>query len=199
MHLGIAVDAGDDAGGLLCECVARCVDEVAADVHESAAAAFDLVADVGRVDVEVAEEANDGAEFSDAALVEQFAEAQPLGMAADHEGFADLDSGAGADGEQRFGLRDGEAERLLAENMLAGLGGFDGPGDMKLIGKRIVDGVDVGVGEKFFVGAVSRGNAMGGRCLLSLREIAGCDGGDTGVLALLHGGDDFLETDARRC
>ena len=79
--------------------------------------------------------------------------------------------------------------------MLAGFGGFDGPGDVELIGKRIVDGVDIGVGEKFFVRAVSRGNAMGGRCLLSLREIAGCDGDDAGVLALLHGGDDFLEAD----
>ena len=71
---------GDDAGGLLREGVARCVDEVAADVHEGAAAAFGLVADVGRVGVEVAEEADDGAKFADAAFVEQFAEAQPLRM-----------------------------------------------------------------------------------------------------------------------
>ena len=77
---GIAVDEGDNAGGLLREGIARCVDEVAADVHQGAAAALDLVADVGRVDVEVAEEADDGAQFADAALVEQFAQAKPLRM-----------------------------------------------------------------------------------------------------------------------
>jgi len=55
----------------------------------------------------VTEEACDGAEFADAALVNQFAEAQPLGSAADHEGFADLDSGTRADGEERFGFGGG--------------------------------------------------------------------------------------------
>ena len=44
------------------------MDEVAADVQESASAALDSVVDVGRVDIEVAEEADDGAEFSDAAF-----------------------------------------------------------------------------------------------------------------------------------
>ena len=68
--LRIALDAGDDARGLLREGVAGGVNEVAADVHERAAAGFDLVADVGWVEVEVAEEANDGAEFADASLVE---------------------------------------------------------------------------------------------------------------------------------
>ena len=99
---------------------------------------------------------------------------------------------AGADGEQSFGFRDGEAERLLAENVLAGFSGSDGPGDVEVIGQRIVDGVDIGVGEKFFIRAVGRGNAQGGCRLLGLRKTARCDGDDTGVLASLHGGDDFL-------
>ena len=112
--------------------------------------------------VEVAEEANDRAQFADAAFVEQFAETKPLRIAADHEGFADLDSGARANGEQSLCLRDGEAERLLAENMLARLGGLDRPGNVQMIGKRIVDGVDVGVGKKLFVGAVGGGNTQRG-------------------------------------
>ena len=77
--------------------------------------------------------------------------------------------------------------------MLASFGSFDGPRDMEMIGKRIVDGVDIRVSEEFFVRAVSRGNAESGRRLLGLRQIAGCDGGDTGVLALLHGRNHFLE------
>ena len=118
-------------------------------------------------------------------------------MTADHEGLADLDSGAGTDGEKRFRLRNGEAEGLFAEDMLAGFGGFDGPGNVKLIGERIVDGVDIGIGEQLFVGAVGGWDAERGGRFLRLGEIAGCDGGHGGVLALLHGGKDFLEADGR--
>jgi len=66
---------------------------------------------------------------------------------------------------------------------------------VELIGKRVVDGVDVGVDEEFFVGTVSRGNFQGCRGLLGAGEIARCDGDDGGALAPLHGGNDFLETD----
>ena len=69
MHLRIAVDEGDHACGLLGKGIARRVNKVAADVHQGAAAALNLVADVGRVDVEVAEEADDGAKLADAAFV----------------------------------------------------------------------------------------------------------------------------------
>ena len=70
MHRGIPVDAGDYSRGLLCKGKAGCVDEVAADVHESATAALYPVADVGRVDIEVTVNADDGAKLSDAALAE---------------------------------------------------------------------------------------------------------------------------------
>jgi hypothetical protein len=127
------------------------MDEVAADVQESASTALDSIVDAGWVHLEVAEEADDGAKFSDAALVEQFAEAEPLGIAANHEGLADLHASTRADGEESFGLRDGEADGLFAENMLAGFGGLNGPGDVEMIGKRIVDSVDIRIGEKFLI------------------------------------------------
>jgi hypothetical protein len=118
-------------------------------------------------------------------------------MAADHESFADLDAGAGTHGEESFGLRNGEAEGLLAENVLARLRSFDGPGDVKLIGERVVDGVDIGVGEELFVRSVSGGDAKGGCCFLSLRKIAGCDTNYARIATLLHGRDNFLEADSR--
>ncbi len=114
-----------------------------------------------------------------------------MGIAADHEGFADLDSSTRANREESFGFRNGKTDRLLAENMLTGFGGSDSPRDVEMIGKRIVDSVDIRIGEKSFVRAVRRGNAQGGGRLLRLRKTARCDGGDAGVLALLHGGDDF--------
>ncbi len=84
--------------------------------------------------------------------------AKPLRVAADHEGLADLHAGAGLDFEQGFGLGDGEAERLLAEDVFAGLRGLDGPGHVELVGQGIVDRVDVGIGEELFVRAVGGGD-----------------------------------------
>jgi hypothetical protein len=67
---------------------------------------------------------------------------------------------------------------------------------MQLIGQRIVDGVDVGIGEQLLVRAVGRGNAEFRRPLSrALVEVARCDGCDGGELALLHGGDHFFEAD----
>ena len=45
---------------------------------------------------------------ADAAFVEQSAQAEPLRVGADHEGFADVDAGAVADFEERFRLGDVE-------------------------------------------------------------------------------------------
>src|SRR5271165_7190352 len=154
------------------------MDEVAADVRQSAAAAIDLVADVAGVNIEVAEESEDGAKFANAVLVDEFAQAEPLRVAVDHEGFADFYSGTGADREERFGFRDIEAEWLFAEDVLAGFSGLDRPGNVKLVGQGIVDGVDIWVGEEFFVGSVGGWNAKAGGSFPGLAEITGCDGVD---------------------
>ena len=61
---GIAVDEGNHADGLLGEGEARCLDEIAANVHQRAAAGIQAVADVCRIDVEVAEEAEDRAQLA---------------------------------------------------------------------------------------------------------------------------------------
>ncbi len=116
-------------------------------------------------------------------------------MGDDHEGLADLDAGAVADGEEGLGLGDGEADGLLAEDVLAGLGGLDGPGDVEVVGKRIVDGVDVGVGEELFVAAVGSGDVEGSGGGFGFCEVARGDGGDRGELSLLHGRDHLLEAD----
>ena len=195
VHLRIALDKTNHARWLLPEGVTRCVDKVAADVVECAAARFHMVANVGRVIIEIAEEASDGADFADALFVEELAKAHPLGMAVDHEGFADFYAGRGAHGQQRFRFSDGEAERFFAEHMLAGLGGADGPGNVKLVGQRVVDGVDVWVGEQLLIGAVGRGNAQRRRGLLRRGQIARGDRADGGVLPALHAGNHFLETD----
>ena len=119
-------------------------------------------------------------------------------MAADHEGFADLDSGAGAHGEQSFGLCFGQAEGFFAENVFAGLGGFYCPGNVKLVGKRIVNGVDVGIGEKLFVGAVGGGNGVGGRGLRAFARSRDAIATTLEYSPCCMAGMTFLETD-RQC
>ena len=92
-------------------------------------------------------------------------------MTAHHEGFADFDACALANDQQRFGLGDSKADRLFAENMLACLCSFDRPGNMKLIGKRIVDCINMGISNEFFVRTVRRRNSEIGRGLLGFRKV----------------------------
>ena len=194
-HLRIAIDKRNHAPRLLAEDEPRGLNAVAADVVHGAAARLNLVADVRRVDIEVAEVRIDRAQFADAAFVEKLAHAQPLRRAADHEGFADFDAGAGAHVEQRFGLGHGHAQGLFAEHVLAGFGCLRGPRDVELIGQRIVDGVDVWIGEQFLIRAVGRGNAEFRGRLAGLGQIARSNGGNGGEFALLHGGDHFFQAD----
>ena len=79
--------------------------------------------------------------------------------------------------------------------MFAGFGGFCRPGDVELVGQGIVDGVDVGIGEEFFVGAVCLGDIECGGGFSGLVEVAGGDGIDGGEAAELHGGQNFLQAD----
>jgi len=147
MHLWVAFDKRYDTRWFLRKRIARRMNEVTADIHQRATAAFDLIANVRRIDIKIAEISNNRAEFADMAFAEKLAEPKPLRIAANHEGFADLHSRASANGKQSFSFRYGKAKRFLAENMLASLGSFDGPGNMELIGKRIVDCVDIGIGK----------------------------------------------------
>ena len=100
--------------------------QIAANVHQRAPAALHPISDIGRIGIEVAEKTSDGAEPSDAAFGEQLLNAEPLRIAANHEGLADLDSRPRAHGQQGFSFSSCQAERLLAEHMLAGARRGDG-------------------------------------------------------------------------
>jgi hypothetical protein len=80
-----------------------------------------------------------------------------LRVKAHHEGFHDMPlPGHPA---QPFRIRRIHADRLLAQHMLAGVHRRDSPLDMQVVGKRVVDGVDIGIGQKLLIGAVGLGNA----------------------------------------
>ena len=69
---------------------------------------------------------------------------------------------------------------------------------MEVVGQRIVDGFDVGIGDQLLVRPVSLGDAKVSGHLLRSREITGRDGGDLAELAALHSGDDLLASDLGR-
>ena len=81
----------------------------------------------------------------------------------------------------------------LAGGFLSGK--FTREGDMQLVGQRIVDRLDVGVGEQFLIGAVGARDAepLGRRP--RPRAIARGDGLDAAHRALLHRRDHFLGGD----
>src|ERR1043165_9911209 len=65
-----------------------------------------------------------------------------------------------------------------------------------MIGQRIVDGVDIGIGEQFLVGSVSLRDAQFARGGLRASEVARGDAGDLAVSAVLHGWDHAVDRDA---
>src|SRR6202030_10923 len=75
----------------------------------------------------------------------------PLWMSANHEGLLDFHAGTVTRPQKRYGLRHREADRLFAEDMFSGFGGLDRPGYVKMIGKRIVNGLDFRVSQKLLI------------------------------------------------
>ena len=134
---------------------ARGGDRVAADVEQPAAAPLGDVAHVGGVGQVVAEMALDRLQLADPAAPDQLARPQPLRVGADHERFLDSHAGAVAHRDQLRALGGVEPDRLLAQHVLAGLGGLDRPGHVQVVGQRIVDRVDLGVGQELLVAAVA--------------------------------------------
>ena len=79
--------------------------------------------------------------------------------------------------------------------MLAPLGRLDRPRHVQMVRQRIVDGVDVLVGEQLLVRSVRLRNAQFRRRSLRLLEISRRDGRDFRPLATLHGRDDLVGRD----
>ncbi len=195
-ELRIDVEARHDPGRFGAEDEARGQDRVAADVVERAAARR-LVADVVGVEQAIGEEGLDRPRRTDCAGVGELTRAPPLRMEAHHERLGDQLAGPVARGDQRLGFLRVERDRLLAQHVLARLQRADRPRDVQLVGQRIVDRLDRRIGEQFVVGAVGLGDPVRRRRRLGLGEVARGDRVDARNLALLHAGDDPLETDIR--
>ena len=80
-----------------------------------------------------------------------------------------------------------QADRLLAEDVLVRLERADRPGHVQMVGQRIVNGVDVAVGEQFLVRAVGLFDAELGGDRLGPRQVARGNGRDGAELAAIGG------------
>jgi hypothetical protein len=88
---------------------------------------------------------------------------------AEHEGFSQHFARLFGGGDHRVRFGEGERKGFFAEYVFARAQGFDGPFDVQVIRKRIVDHVNVGVGEQGLVTAARArdvplaGVGLGGR------------------------------------
>ncbi len=152
---------------------ARHRDRIAADVHQRAAAVLGAASNVVRVAAKVAEVAADETQLADTRRTrDESSTCEPLRVPAHHERLGDLHAGSIACGEQLPRLVGGQRDRLLAEHVLARVGGANGPGHVQVIRQRIVDRVDLGIGDQLVVRAVRARNAerRRGRARLARRS-----------------------------
>ncbi len=131
---------------LRAENVARGQDGVAADVVHPAAAGRPIAHIVG-VEQAVGEEGLDRLRFPDRSVPRKLTRAAPLRVEPHHEGLSDQLAGALARVDQLARFLGVERDRLLAKHMFSGRKRANRPGNMLLVGQRIVDRLDLGVRE----------------------------------------------------
>jgi hypothetical protein len=101
--------------------------------------------------VVVGEGRADDAQVADGAAVEQLARASNLRVVAPHEGLGQHAAFALGDVEDAIDVLGVAGERLLAQHVLAGLERAERPLHVQRVGQRVVDRVDVGIGQQRLV------------------------------------------------
>ena len=125
---------------------------VAAHVHGGAAGQGQLVADVALLPQGSRERDVDVGDVAELARADDLHQALGEGVVLVVEGLHDHQAGVGVVHlRHRPGLVGVGGERLLAQDVLAGLEGRDGPVAVQPVGERVVDGVDVGIAHQFGV------------------------------------------------
>ncbi len=105
-------------------------------------------------------------QITDAPLGNQLAYGGPLWMRSHHEGLRDEHVRAVPRRDQLQRLPSVQRDRLLAEDVLAGVRGANGPRYVEMVGQGIVDRVHLRVCDELLVRAVRSRNAKSaGGCL----------------------------------
>ena len=146
---------------------------VRADVHRGTAGEIVLVADVGELgewEAECGLHALDGAEL---AALDDLAHAHGERVVPVVERLHHDEAGARRNGGNLLGFVRVRGERLLAQHVLACLERGDRPLRVEPVGQRVVDRVDLGIGEERGVRVVHRRNSVLRRELIGSGAVAG--------------------------
>ena len=191
------LDSGEDTHRLGAEDVARGEQRIDTDVEQPAAAHLPLVADVVGVLQPVAEPALNRPQPADAALTHERPHPLPLRVVQHDVGLLNLQAGLVANGDQAGSLGRVERDRLLAQHVLAGARRLHRPRDVKMVGQRVVDHVDRGIGEQGLVVAVGLGKAETLRHRLRLGQLTARDAVDADPGGLLQRRHHVLDCEER--
>ena len=116
-------------------------------------------------------------------------------MASHHERLLDQHTCTVADLNEALRLRRRQGDGFFAQHVLPVLGRFLGPGHVKVVGQGVVNGLDLGVGEKGLVGAMRRRNAESVGHFPRPGEVARSNRHEAASLAFHQGGYDMFERD----
>jgi hypothetical protein len=147
-------------------------------------------ADVLRVAEAEAERRAHEPKRPDRASLDELAELRRLGVVAVHEGLHQDPPGPVGGFEGALDLLRAAVERLLAEDVLAGLERPDRPLDVQRVRQRDVDGLDVVVGEERLVAPVCALDPLLARIGLRARLVAARHGDDLDPVGLARARED---------
>ena len=171
---------------------------VGADVHRGAAREVVLVADVGELGQREAQRGLDPPDRAELAAVDDLAHAVRERVVPVVERLHHDEAGARRDRGDVFGLLRVRGERLLAQHVLAGLERGDRPLRVQPVRERVVDRVDVGIGDERRVGVVHLRDAVLRRERVGPAAIARRDRADRRFADVARGLDHGRRRDARR-
>ena len=146
---------------------------IAPDIQHATPAGIGSVAHVKRIIEIIGEECMDRSQCPDFSFAHQLARSLPLWMKSIHERFHHLQVWVlfGDIGQLlRFGS--GQGDGLFAEHMFTSLQRLDRPGYVQVIWQRIVNCVNIGISQQFFVRTIRLRDAQLRCGCLSLFQIA---------------------------
>ena len=172
------------------------VDRVAADVHGRAAGQRVVVADVGELRQWHAEGSLHPVQLPQLPRRDEFLDPQCHRVVAVVEGLHHHPVGLRAQFGQLAGLCGVGRERLLAQHVLARLERCPGPPSVQSVRQRVVDGIQLGIGDQRFVAAVHSGDAVFGCEDLGPGHVPGRDGSHLDLVVSPSGEDERHWCDA---
>ena len=147
------------------------------------------------VNVEVRKKRLHRPQLANRAALNQFLRLLPLRMVPKHEGFHQLQFRMPTSRFHQFdAFGCGQADRFFAQHMLARFQRANRPRHMQMIRQRIVNRINVGIGQQLLIRAIRLGDSQFASHRSGSVAVARAYGGHVTMFPPLHGGNHFLGT-----